>query len=270
MLNRLNESKKYIESKISKTPNVAVTLGSGLSDFVNKLSNTITIPFSDIPNFSKTTVEGHPGQMVFGEIGGQYVCVLQGRVHYYEGHDLSEVVFATRLVAQLGAKTLILTNSSGGFLDGMKPGDFMIITDHINLTGQNPLIGKNIPELGARFPDMSEVYNKNLIDKLESVFKNKNVRYHKGIYCGVTGPSYETPAEIRFMKLIGGGAVGMSTVPEAIAANHMGLNLCGLSCITNLASGISKHALTHEEVKEEAASAAKNFNEILHDFIKNL
>lgn len=270
MIERLNESKKYIETKISKTPTLAITLGSGLSDFVNKLSNTITIPFNDIPNFSKTTVEGHPGQMVFGEIGDHYICVLQGRVHYYEGHDLPEVVFATRLINQLGIKTLILTNSSGGFLDGMKPGDFMIITDHINLTGQNPLIGPNIKDFGPRFPDMSEIYNKDLIEKLESTFKSKNLRYQKGIYCGVTGPSYETPAEIRFMKLIGGGAVGMSTVPEAIAANHMGMNICGLSCITNLASGISKNALTHEEVKDEAALAAKNFNEVLHDFILKL
>ena len=267
MLEKLNDAKNFIESKIKKTPTIAVTLGSGLSAFAEQLKNPVIIPFGDIPHFCKTTVEGHPGKMIIGELGHHYVCALQGRVHYYEGHDLSEVIFATRLIGHLNIKTLILTNSSGGFLDGMKPGDFMIIEDHINLTGQNPLLGPNINKFGPRFPDMSEIYNKDLIKTLEKVFKNKQIRFHKGIYCGVTGPSYETPAEIQFMKLIGGGAVGMSTVPEAIAANHMGLRICGLSCITNLASGISKHSLTHEEVKEEAALAAQNFNDVLLEFI---
>ncbi len=270
MIERLNESKKYIESQLSKQPTVAVTLGSGLAHFVDKLKNKTTISYGDIPHFSKTTVEGHPGQMVFGELGDQYVCALQGRVHFYEGHGLQEVVYATRLVGFLGMKTLLLTNSSGGFLDNMKAGDFMIIEDHINLTGQNPLIGANLHELGPRFPDMSNIYNADLTEKLETVFKSKSIPYHKGVYCGVTGPSYETPAEIRYMKSIGGGAVGMSTVPEAIAANHMGMKVCGLSCITNLASGISKTALTHEEVKEVASLSAQNFNEVLESFVLSL
>jgi len=270
MIKKLNSAKEFIKSKLSLTPDIAITLGSGLSDFVNQLSDITAIDYKDIPNFPRTSVEGHPGKLVFGKIQEKTICVLQGRVHFYEGHSLEDVCFATRLMSFLGSQLLILTNSSGGILDGMKPGDLMIIEDHINLTGQNPLIGKNLNELGPRFPDMSEIYDKKLIKTLESTFKEKSYTYKKGIYCGVSGPSYETPAEIRYLKSIGGGAVGMSTVPEAIVAKHMGLKVCGLSCITNLAAGLSRNPLTHEEVKHEAALAAEKFNDVLTGFIAKI
>ncbi len=267
MLDRLKEAKDFIFNQQNLQPDIAITLGSGLSDFVSQIQNPIFIDYKEIPGFSTTSVEGHPGKMVFGTINDKKLCVLQGRVHFYEGHSLDEVCFATRLMKFIGCSQIILTNSSGGMLDQMQAGDFMIIEDHINLTGQNPLIGPNLKEFGPRFPDMSEVYSKMNVQLLEKIFTEKNYRFHKGIYCGVTGPSYETPAEIKYMKTIGGGAVGMSTVPEAIAAKHIGLEVCGLSCITNLASGISKTPLTHEEVKEEAALAAQKFNEVLTDLV---
>lgn len=272
MIDRLKNSKNFIESKLPEgyKIDVAVTLGSGLSTFAELLSDKIEIPFGDIPGFIAPSVAGHPGQLVFGKIENKTVLLLQGRIHFYEGHTLDEVVFATRVVGQLNCSQLLLTNSAGGFLDKMQAGEFMIITDHINLTGQNPLIGKNLDELGPRFPDMTEVYNKEIVQLLEKSCIKLGLKVHKGIYCGVTGPSYETPAEIMYLKTIGGGAVGMSTVAEAIAASHMGLKIGGLSCITNLAAGISPTKLTHEEVKDIAGQSSANFKAILKELILGL
>ncbi|MCH2532939.1 MAG: purine-nucleoside phosphorylase, partial [Bdellovibrionales bacterium] len=224
----------------------------------------------DIPHFFPPSVEGHSGQIVLGKVGNKKVAALKGRVHFYEGHTPQEVVHPTRVLKFLGINTLVLTNASGGIADGMQAGDFMIIKDHLNLTGQNPLIGPNLDELGPRFPDMSEAYNKELRQALHKIFKTKNLNVFEGVYCGVLGPSYETPAEIQMLKTLGGGAVGMSTVLEAIAAKHMGLKLAGLSCITNLAAGISDVALSHDDVKDVAQKVEKNFSEILTEFITTL
>jgi purine-nucleoside phosphorylase len=270
VLVRLDEALKYIRSKTSFAPEVGVTLGSGLGAFVNEIKAELVLPFQDIPHFMPTTVEGHKGNLIFGKIGNKNVVALQGRNHYYEGHTMDMVVFPTRVLAKLGIKTLVLTNSAGGLGDGMQAGDFMIIADHINLMGTNPLLGPNIKEFGPRFPDMTEAYDQRLVEKLESLFKKQNIRYHKGVYGGLTGPTYETPSEVRYLKMIGCSAVGMSTVPETIVANHMGVKVAGISCITNLAAGISKNKLSHDEVTETAKHVEKDFCWLVSSFIQSL
>lgn len=270
MLNKLQESVNFIRTKSSAKPKIGVILGSGLGAFVHDVEVEATIPYKDIPHFSPPTVEGHSGNLIFGKVDGQSIVILQGRNHYYEGHSMDSVVFPTRTLAMLGVETLILTNSAGGFGEDMQAGDFMIIEDHINLMGTNPLMGPNIKELGPRFPDMTEAYDKRLIQVMEQVLQKQGTRYHKGIYCGVSGPTYETPAEVRYLKLIGGKAVGMSTVPETIAANHLGLRVSALSCITNLAAGISTQKLSHNEVTETAKRVELQFSSFLKEFITNI
>ncbi|WP_413582992.1 purine-nucleoside phosphorylase [Bdellovibrio sp. HCB288] len=270
VLNKLQESISFIRSKTSAKPKVGVVLGSGLGAFVQDVEIETTIPYKDIPHFSPPTVEGHSGNLIFGKVNGQSIVILQGRNHYYEGHSMESVVFPTRTLAMLGIEALILTNSAGGFGESMQAGDFMIIEDHINLMGTNPLMGPNIKELGPRFPDMTEAYDKRLITIMEQVLQKQGTRYHKGIYCGVSGPTYETPAEVRYLKLIGGKAVGMSTVPETIAANHLGLRVAALSCITNLAAGMSAQKLSHDEVTETAKRVELQFTSFLKEFITNI
>lgn len=270
MLNKLQESVNFIRTKSSAKPKIGVILGSGLGAFVHDIEVETTIPYKDIPHFSPPTVEGHSGNLIFGKVDGQSIVVLQGRNHFYEGHTMDSVVFPTRTLAMLGVETLILTNSAGGFGEDMQAGDFMIIEDHINLMGTNPLMGPNIKELGPRFPDMTEAYDKRLIQVMEQVLQKQGTRFHKGIYCGVSGPTYETPAEVRYLKLIGGKAVGMSTVPETIAANHLGLRVSALSCITNLAAGISSQKLSHNEVTETAKRVELQFTSFLKEFITNI
>ncbi len=245
-------------------------LGSGLAAFGDKIETICEIPYDEIPNFSPPSVEGHPGKLIFGRAGDTPLVVLQGRIHFYEGHTMEEVVFPTRVVAQLGIEALILTNAAGGLDASMQPGDFMIIKDHINLTGTNPLIGPNIKELGLRFPDMSEPYDREMSAQLDQLLTKKNIRHSTGVYCGVTGPTYETAAEVQYLGKIGGHAVGMSTVPEAIAAKHMGLRVCGISCISNLATGLSDKPITHDEVKEVAAKVEKDFCDFLFEFLSQL
>ncbi|MGE0631211.1 MAG: purine-nucleoside phosphorylase [Pseudobdellovibrionaceae bacterium] len=270
MIEQLQETVDYIRARTDFKPKVGVTLGSGLGAFVNEIKVTAKFPFNEIPYFSPTTVEGHSGNLILGTVDDVPVAVLQGRLHYYEGHPMDRVVFPTRTLAMLGIEILALTNSSGGLDPNMQPGDFMIIEDHINLMGANPLTGPNIKQLGPRFPDMTEAYDRSLIEKMESILKANKARFHKGIYCGVSGPTYETPAEVRFLSQIGGKAVGMSTVPEVIAANHLGLRVCALSCITNLAAGISKKKLTHEEVTHTAKVVEKEFCAFLRSFVNEL
>lgn len=267
VIDKLTESVSFIRSKTILKPKIGITLGSGLGAFVNEVKITTQIPFREIPHFMPPTVEGHPGNLILGEVGPHAVAILQGRNHYYEGHNMETVVFPTRALALLGIEVMILTNSAGGFGDTMQAGDFMIIEDHINLMGMNPLMGPNIKELGPRFPDMTEAYDSKLIRLMEAVLQKQNTRYHKGVYCGVSGPTYETPAEVRYLKMIGGKAVGMSTVPEAIAANHLGLRVAALSCITNLAAGISRQKLSHQEVTETAKRVERSFTQFLKDFI---
>lgn len=267
LLEKLEQARQFIENKSSLRPLIGLTLGSGLSNFASEMKIDTEISYSAIPHFVPPTVDGHPGSLLLGHVKNIPVAVLQGRIHYYEGHNLEQVTFATRLLKFLGIKLLVLTNASGGLNPKMKPGDFMLIRDHINLTGENPLRGPNVSELGPRFPDMSEPYSKEFTDLLAQICKKNNFSFMEGIYCGVQGPSYETAAEVRYLHKIGGDAVGMSTVPETLVARHMGLKTVGVSCITNLATGLSSQQVTHEEVKEVAARVEKQFAFMISEFV---
>jgi purine-nucleoside phosphorylase len=264
----LSETKDFFARKVKTAPPLAFVLGSGLSAFGEKISVEHSFSFSDIPHFCPSTVEGHPGKVLFGKLEGVPVVVLQGRLHAYEGLSFQQVVHPIRALALLGIKDVVMTNAAGGLKKTMKPGEFMVITDHINLTGNNPLIGENLPELGPRFVDMSAPYDKKLTQILAQSLTAKKIRHSKGVYCGVLGPTYETASEVRYLGKIGGGAVGMSTVAEVIAANHAGLRVAGLSCITNPGTGLSKVKLTHEDVKEVAQRVEKNFAAALVEFTK--
>jgi purine-nucleoside phosphorylase len=270
LLNRLRESVDYIRARTKIRPRIGITLGSGLSGFTNRIHVEASIPYDEIPHFAPPSVEGHPGEIVFGKVKEIPIVVLRGRVHYYEGHTLDQVVYPTRVIAQMGIQKLILTNAAGGLDPDMKPGDFMVIDDHINLTGNNPLIGPNIAELGLRFPDMSEAYDFEMSEVAVATFSRLGIRHSRGIYCGVSGPTYETAAEVRYLQKIGGHAVGMSTVPETIAAKHMGLRVCGISCVSNLAAGISKTPITHDEVKETTARVEKEFTKFLESYLERI
>lgn len=266
-IKKITTAVDYIRTKTNKKPKIGLVLGSGLGSFVREVKTDATIPYAEIPHFSPPTVEGHSGNLIVGSVGDKDVAILQGRNHFYEGHPMDSVVFPTRTLALMGVEVLILTNSAGGYGDGMAAGDFMIIEDHINLMGTNPLMGPNIKELGPRFPDMTEAYDRKLIALMETILKKQQTTFHKGVYCGVTGPTYETPAEIRMLKVLGGKAVGMSTVPETIAANHLGLRVAALSCITNLAAGVSNQKLTHEEVTDTAKRVEQKFSAFLTELI---
>jgi len=267
-IDQLDESCAFIKSKIKAPPVLAITLGSGLAHFGEQIQDSIRIPFSEIPHFHAPTVSGHGGHLILGRIGEVGVAVLQGRIHFYEGHDMYTVVYPTRTMARLGIRNLVLTNASGGINPQMSPGDFMIIKDHINLTGHNPLRGPNIDELGPRFPDMSEPYDASLRIHLSAALKEAGAKFTEGVYCGVQGPCYETAAEVAYLQKIGGHAVGMSTVAEAIAAKHAGMAVAGLSCITNLATGLSDETLTHDDVKAVAQRSEALFTKALLAFCR--
>ena len=257
-----------VREKTDFVPKVALVLGSGLGDFANDIKVEKTIPYSEIEGFPVSTVPGHAGQFIFGYIDEVPVVCMQGRVHYYEGYDISDVVLPTRLMKLMGAQILFLTNASGGINENFSAGDFMMLTDHVSVFAPNPLIGQNIDELGVRFPDMSSVYDKELQNVIEAVAKENNIKLQKGVYVQTTGPSFESPAEIKMFKNLGIDAVGMSTVVEAITANHMGMKICCISCICNLAAGISKTPLTHDEVQQAAATAAPKFKLLVRESIK--
>lgn len=267
-MQKLQEAVDFIKSKTEPRAKVGIVLGSGLSDLSEALEGCTTIPYSEIPNFPRSTVEGHKGNLIFGSYKGLEVCLFQGRVHYYEGYSPAEVVFPTRLFKLLGGEDLILTNASGSLVSTWPPGNIMIIEDQINLTGYNPLIGENLGNLGPRFNDMSEPYNKNLNSLLETACSKADLEVRKGTYIGVSGPSYETPAEIKAFQNLGAQAVGMSTVPECIVANHAGLRVAGLSCLTNFASGISNTPLSHEEVQETSIRVKPLLIEALKNFFE--
>lgn len=249
---------------------MGIILGSGLGAFVDQIDIKASIPYDEIPSFVPPTVDGHEGRLILGEVHGVPIAALQGRVHFYEGHSMATVAYPTRTIAMLGIETLMLTNSAGGLDPQMRPGDFMVIDDHVNLMGDNPLKGPNIAQLGPRFPDMSEAYDRKLTDRMSEILTAQGARHWRGVYCGVSGPTYETPAEVRYLQLIGGKAVGMSTVPEAIAGNHLGLRVCALSCITNLASGLSGTRLSHAEVTQTAKMVEAKFCDFLNEFISGL
>ncbi len=264
---KLNNCYESVRKKISFEPKVALVLGSGLGKFAEEIDVVDSISYSDIEGFPVSTVPGHAGQFVFGYVEGVPVVCMQGRVHYYEGYPITDVVLPVRLMALLGAKYLFLTNASGGINRDFKAGDFMMLTDHISSFAPNPLIGPNIDEIGTRFPDMSSVYNPILQDIIMSVAEDFGIEMQKGVYLQTTGPSFESPAEIKMFAKLGADAVGMSTVVEAIAANHMGMKICAISCVCNLAAGIQETPLTHDEVQEAAAKAAPLFKQIVRETI---
>lgn len=267
---KINEATLYISSKISTKPKVGIVLGSGLGIYIDQIENKVVIPYEDIPHFKKTSVEGHSGALIFGEVRGVQVVALQGRLHPYEGYDMDDIVLPVRTLKSLGIEILFLSNASGGINLSFHPGDLVVISDHINLSGRNPLVGPNISELGPRFPDMGDAYNKEIRGILSSVAEKNHVDLKSGVYCSVLGPTYETPAEIRMLRTLGADLVGMSTVPEVIAANHMGLKVVGVACVTNYAAGIKEEKLSHADVKKVAEKAMAGFAKVLTETIAEL
>lgn len=268
MNNNFELASQYIKDKIGGVqPKIAIVLGSGLGVLAEEFENAIKIPYSEIPNFPVSTVSGHAGELIIGKINNVDVIAMNGRVHYYEGHLIDKVIFPIRIFALLGIETLILTNSAGGINTGYVPGSFMVIKDHINFSGVSPLRGRNLDEFGVRFPDMTEVYNKDLMEKLKAVVYQVTQKRYEGVYAYMQGPHYETPAEVKMLRTLGADAVGMSTVPEAIVARHCGINVVGISCITNMAAGIARTPLSHEEVKAIADKAKDVFKVIIKEFI---
>lgn len=264
---RVENTFQGIKDKIPFKPKVALILGSGLGDFVSTVDVKSSIEYDDIKGFPVSTVEGHEGRFVFAYIGDVPVVIMQGRVHYYEGYKMEEVVLPIRLMHKMGAEILFLTNASGGINKNYHEGDFMIIEDQIASFVPSPLIGENIDELGTRFPDMSEIYQKDLIKTIEDVSLDLDIPVQKGVYLQTTGPNFESPAEIKMYANFGADAVGMSTACEAMVANHMGMKICGISCITNLAAGISENPLTHEEVAITANRVAVYFQKLVRESI---
>ncbi len=267
---KLQETVAFIKNKYPAVPKVGIVLGSGLGNFLSEMEIEASVRYQDIPNFPVSTVEGHEGKLVFGQLGGKKVVAMAGRFHYYEGYSPSEVIFPIRVMKLLGIETLLLSNAAGGVHADFKVGDLMIITDHISMAVVNPLIGKNEDTLGLRFPDMSEPYNKDLIKKARSIGKKLNIPLKEGIYFGVTGPTFETHAEYRMIKLLGADAVGMSTVQEAIVAAHMGLPVFAISIITDMGIRQDENRITHEEVLAAAQDAEPLLTSIFKQLVANL
>jgi len=269
-LSKIHESANYIKGKYDGKLDVAIVLGSGLGGLGDRIENPIEIPYGDIPNFPLSTVEGHKGQLIIGDLGNKKIIAMQGRFHYYEGYPLEDVVFPIRTILGLGVKNLIVTNAAGGVDENFVAGDLMLIEDHINLTGKNPLIGKNLDQLGPRFLDMTSAYDKELMDLAMNTADKLDIELKKGIYMWLTGPTYETPAEVRMARTLGASAVGMSTVPEVIIARHEGIRVLGISCITNMAAGILDKPLNHEEVIETSLLVKDKFEELVIEIIRNI
>ncbi|MFS1512270.1 purine-nucleoside phosphorylase [Chengkuizengella sp. SCS-71B] len=255
----IKESANFIKGKLKQAPEVGLILGSGLGVLADQIESATEIPYEEIPHFPVSTVEGHDGKLVIGLLEGKNVLMMKGRFHLYEGYTDEVVTFPIRVMKELGIKTLVVTNAAGGVNTSFEPGNLMLIEDHINFTGKNPLIGPNDNELGARFPDMSEAYSKRLRAIGESVASDLQINIQQGVYIGLLGPSYETPAEIRMLRILGADAVGMSTVPEVIAARHAGIEVLGISCISNMAAGILDQPLSHDEVMETTEKVKEQF-----------
>lgn len=267
---RLEKIVGYIRTLTDFKPKIALILGSGLGDYAKEIEVVKTIPYNDIPDFPVSTVPGHKGQFVFGYIKKAPIVIMQGRVHYYEGYPISDVVMPTRIMKLLGAEVLFLTNAAGGINENFAAGDLMLIEDHISSFVPSPLIGKNIDALGTRFPDMSEIYTKKLRDIVKDVSDKNGINLKSGVYIQLTGPNFETPSEIKMCRTLGADAVGMSTACEAMAARHMGMKIVGISVISNMAAGISKTPLTHEEVQETADKTAPIFKKLLTESISKI
>jgi len=270
MIQPINDAVAYVRSRTRFAPQVGVVLGSGLGTVVDAVKVDTVIPYGDIPGAKAATVIGHSGQMVFGSVGKLPVVLLSGRMHFYEGYEMNEVMLLSRIIGRLGIKTLVVTNAAGGINTSFKAGDLMLISDHINFMGANPLRGPNIDELGLRFPDMTEAYPENLRKTARDVAKKLGLKLQEGVYLALSGPTYETPAEIRAFRALGADAVGMSTVPEVIAMSQMNIPVLGISLITNMAAGVLKQKLHHQEVMDTAARAAKDFTALIVGILERL
>jgi purine-nucleoside phosphorylase len=269
----IDEAAQAVRSRTTTQPNVAIILGSGLNGLAESVQGAVRIPFSDLPHFPVSTVHGHTGQLVIGELEGQTVFVMQGRIHYYEGYPLAQITLPVRVMQRLGIKTLIVTNAAGGVHPDFQPGDVMLITDHLNLmgmTGANPLMGPNIDELGPRFPDMSQAYDRSLGELSRRVAKENQIVLREGVYAGLSGPSFESPADLRFLRLAGADAVGMSTVPEVIVARHGGMRALGFSGISNKANLDGSTVTTHEEVIEAGKAITPKIEKIIRGVLRGM
>ena len=270
MLQKIQETADFLKSKIKTNPKTGIILGTGLGNLVTQITETTEIPYETIPNFPVSTVEGHSGKLIVGLLGGVEVVAMQGRFHYYEGYDMKAVTFPVRVMKALGIENLLVSNASGGVHPDFEIGDLMIITDHLNLFPEHPLRGKNFAELGPRFPDMSNAYSKELIAKAKDIAAKNNIKVVEGVYVGTTGPTFETPAEYKYFRTIGGDAVGMSTVPEVIVANHSGMKVFGMSIITDLGVPGKIVEVTHEEVQEIGNKVQPLMTLIMKELVKEL
>jgi len=270
MLERIKKTTSFIQSKVTVVPEIGIILGTGLGNLAENIENPEYVSYSEIPDFPQSTVKGHKGRFIFGTFSNKKVVAMQGRFHFYEGYDMKDVSFPIRVMKELGIKLLILSNAAGGMNPDFKVGDIMIIKDHINMMPTNPLMGPNIDELGPRFPDMSEAYDLSLVDKMKKIAIKENILLHEGVYVGVSGPCFETPSEYRAFRIIGGDAIGMSTVPEVIAARHGEIKCLACSVITDLGGGEIAEKVSHEEVLEAASKAEPVLTKLLNVFISEL
>ena len=264
---RIDAAYEYIREQVTMTPEIGVILGSGLGDYAERLENQVVIPYTDIPNFPVSTVAGHAGAFVFGTHNGKPVVCMRGNLHYYEGYSMQELSIPVRTMNKLGVKTLIITNAVGGVNTFLKPGDFVLVSDHINMSGANPLIGRNYNEFGPRFPDMSDIYTKRLRTRIKYVADEQGIDLKEGIYLMYSGPNYETPAEIRAFRNMGADVVGMSCIPEAIVARHCGMRVAAISCVTSMAAGVMDNEKSHETVLATASQNRNEFSRLLNMII---
>ncbi len=262
-MEKIKNASEYIKARIDGQPQLGIILGSGLGSLVNAMEQTIELDYRDIPGFPETTVEGHSGKLVYGILGGKQVLAMKGRFHLYEGYDISQVVFHIRVFKLLGIENLLVTNAAGGINTGFRPGDLMLITDHIGFFAPSPLRGRNLEEFGTRFPDMCDVYDGKLIETAKEAAMRSGLDLKLGVYAFAQGPMFETPAEVRALRIMGADAVGMSTVPEVITARHSGMKVLGISCITNMAAGVSGQPLNHNEVMDTAKQVEKKFTDLV-------
>lgn len=270
MFEKIQESVEFINSKTNVKPKIGLILGSGLGVLGDEIENSVKIKYDEIPNFPVSTVEGHAGCLVIGQLEGKEVVAMQGRFHYYEGYSQKEITFPVRVMKALGVETIIVTNAAGGANKSFKPGDLMVINDHINLSGSNPLMGRNEDQLGVRFPDMSTAYTPKYVDLVKECAKELNMSLQEGVYAYFSGPTYETPAEVRMAQILGADAVGMSTAPEVIVASHSKMDVVGISCITNMAAGILDQPLDHEEVIETTQKVKSEFLSLVKNIVKKI
>lgn len=267
LFEKLKEASSKIKEQISVQPEVGLILGSGLGILADEIEEAVRIDYSNIPHFPTSTVEGHAGKLIVGKLNGKSVVAMQGRFHYYEGYSMQQVTFPVRVMKELGVKTIVVTNACGGMNPDFEAGDLMIITDHLNMTGDNPLIGPNENELGPRFPDMSRAYTPELVDTAKKVAQRIGIKIQQGIYAGVTGPAYSTPAELIMLRNLGADTIGMSTVPEVIVASHMNMKVLGISCVTDMAIGEELEPLTHEQVMKVANRTKPKFIHLIKEFL---